>query len=287
MTAIAPTLSKPSANPWLPKVVKIGGIQPEVPGIVTYQLNLANEHAGPAFSFRPGQFNMVYLPGIGEVPISISSDPTSGGPLLHTIRAAGSVTSALARKQVGDTLGLRGPFGSSWPTNSCKGHDVVIACGGVGLAPLRPAIYEIIRNRADYGRVFLLYGARTPGDLLFAREYDTWRNLEIEIFTTVDIGDARWRGNIGVVPTLFYRLRLEARRTQVMTCGPEIMIHFVVFEALARRIPRDRIHVSMERNMNCAIGHCGHCQFGPKFVCKDVPVFTYKELAPFMHTEDL
>ena len=181
MTAIAPVLSEPSVNPWLPKVVTIGEIQPEVPGIVTYQLNFANGHAG-AFSFRPGQFNMLYLPGIGEVPISISSDPTGGGPLLHTIRAAGSVTSALARKQVGETLGLRGPFGSSWPTSGSRGHDVVIACGGVGLAPLRPAIYDIVRNRADYGRVFLLYGARTPGDLLFSSEYDTWRNADIEIF---------------------------------------------------------------------------------------------------------
>ena len=287
MTAIAAMPSEPSVNPWLPKAVTIGDIQPEVPGIVTYQLDFADDLAAAAFSFRPGQFNMVYLPGIGEVPISISSDPTGAGPLLHTIRAAGSVTSALGRKQVGETLGLRGPFGSSWPTDNCKAQDIVIACGGVGLAPLRPAIYDIVRNRADYGRVFLLYGARTSGDLLFAREYDTWRNADIEMFTTVDLGDARWRGNIGVVPSLFYRLRLEARRTHVMTCGPEIMIHFVVFEALARRIPRDHIHVSMERNMNCAIGQCGHCQFGPKFVCKDGPVFTYKELAPFMHTEDL
>jgi len=288
VTAIAAMPSKSSVNPWLPKVVTIGGIQPEVPGIATYQLNFANGHAAAPFSFRPGQFNMVYLPGIGEVPISISSDPTGAGPILHTIREAGSVTSALARKQVGETLGLRGPFGSSWPTDKCKAQDIVIACGGVGLAPLRPAIYEIVHNRKDYGRVFLLYGARTPGDLLFTREYDTWRNADIEIFITVDIGDARWRGNIGVVPTLFYRLRLEAKRTHVMTCGPEIMISFVVFEALARRIPRDHIHVSMERNMNCAIGQCGHCQFGPKFVCKDGPVFTYKELAPLMHTtEDL
>ena len=147
VTAIAPMPSEPSVNPWLPKAVTIGDIQPEVPGIVTYQLDFADDLAAAAFSFRPGQFNMVYLPGIGEVPISISSDPTGAGPLLHTIRAAGSVTSALGRKQVGETLGLRGPFGSSWPTGNCKAQDIVIACGGVGLAPLRPAIYDIVRNR--------------------------------------------------------------------------------------------------------------------------------------------
>ena len=173
-----------------------------------------------SYRFQPGQFNMLYLPGIGESAISISSDPAEPETLLHTIRAAGNVTQALARKKVGDQIGLRGPFGSSWPMDACKGQDVVIACGGVGLAPLRPAIYHIIRHRSDYGRVILLYGARTPGDLLYASEYDAWRDADIEVETTVDIGDGDWRGNIGVVPVLFYRLRLNAARTHVLTCGP-------------------------------------------------------------------
>jgi NAD(P)H-flavin reductase len=169
----------------------------------------------------------------------------------------------------------------------CRGHDVVIACGGVGLAPLRPAIYHVVNHRAEYGRVFLLYGARTPNDLLYTAEYDAWREAGVEVEVTVDLGDADWRGHIGVVPVLFYRLRLNAPRTCVMTCGPEIMMRFVIFEALARKLRPKKIFISMERNMKCAIGLCGHCQVGPVFVCKDGPVFTYQQMAPYMHLEDL
>lgn len=286
MTALARSIIRPASSPWRPHVVSIGEVCPEVPGIATYRMIFDDPAVGAGYRFRPGQFNMLYLPGIGEVAISISSDPEEPGVLLHTIRAAGSVTQALTRKKVGDRLGLRGPYGSHWPMETCKGMDVVIACGGVGLAPLRPALCHLLRHRSDYGRVFLLYGARTPGDLLYAGEFDAWREADIEISTTVDIGDPDWRGNIGVVPVLFYRLRLNPSRTVVLTCGPEIMIRFVVFEALARKIPAARIFLSMERNMNCAIGHCGHCQLGPEFVCKDGPVFTYRQLAPYMHVED-
>jgi NAD(P)H-flavin reductase len=273
-------------SPWLPRVATIKDIRPETPGVTTYALDLGDQGAA-AFHFRPGQFNMLYLPGIGESAISISSDAEEPGPLLHTIRAAGNVTQALARKKPGDRLGLRGPFGSSWPLEACRGQDVVIACGGIGLAPLRPALYHLIRHRADYGRVILLYGARTPQDLLYSAEFPTWRKAGIEAEVTVDIGDGAWEGNIGVVPALFYRLRLNAPWTYVLTCGPEVMIRFVIFEALARRISPARIVLSMERNMNCAVGLCGHCQFGPAFVCKEGPVFTYERLQPYLHVEDL
>lgn len=279
--------TRSAANPWLPHLTTIGAVTPEVTGITTYQLDFLDPEAAASYRFAPGQFNMLYLPGIGEIAVSISSDPAEPGNLLHTIRAAGSVTSALARRRVGGQVGLRGPFGTGWPMGPCRGQDVVIACGGVGLAPLRPAIYHILHHRQDYGRVHLLYGSRTPSDLLYSGEYDTWRDHDIEVTTTVDIGDGDWRGNIGVVPVLFYRLRLNAAKTHVLTCGPEIMIRFVVFEALARKIAPERIHLSMERNMNCAIGQCGHCQIGPVFVCKDGPVFTYKQLAPYLHVEDL
>jgi NAD(P)H-flavin reductase len=273
-------------GPWLPILAHIGAIQQEVTGIITYRIDFDDPAVAASYRFAPGQFNMMYLPGLGEVAISISSDPATPENLLHTVRASGGVTSVLARRQVGDAIGIRGPFGTSWPMDQCKGQDVVIACGGVGLAPLRPALYHIVRNRADFGRVFLLYGARTPGDLLFQSEYDAWRDANIEVTTTVDLGDADYHGNIGVVPVLFYRLRLTPARTRVLTCGPEIMLRFVAFEALARKIAPDRIHVSMERNMNCAIGQCGHCQIGSVFVCRDGPVFTYKQLEPFLHVED-
>ena len=280
----SPTVNR--FDPWQAHGARIQDIRAEVPAIATYELALEDSVAAGSFRFQPGQFNMLYLPGFGESAISISSDPERHGTLGHTIRVAGNVTRALARKKVGDQIGVRGPFGSAWPMQVCRGHDVVIACGGVGLAPLRPAIYHVLNHRDDYGRVFLLYGARTPNDLLFQGEFDTWRNGGLEVEVTVDLGDEDWRGHIGVVPILFYRLRLNAAKTCVMTCGPEVMMRFVIFEALARKLRPDKIFMSMERNMKCALGFCGHCQLGPAFVCKDGPVFTYEQMEPYLHLDD-
>jgi NAD(P)H-flavin reductase len=276
----------PPAHTWVPDMATIRHVRPETPGVATYALTFNEAHVAAAYRFLPGQFNMLYLPGIGEAAISISSDAEEPGTLLHTIREAGNVTRA-ARKQVGEQVGVRGPFGSAWPIATLRGQDVVIACGGIGLAPLRPAIYHVIRHRGDYGRVYLLYGARTPRDLLYAGEYESWREAGIDVETTVDVGDTSWNGNIGVVPVLFYRLRLQPKQTHVLACGPEIMMRFVVFEALARRVAASRIHLTLERNMNCAVGLCGHCQLGPMFICKNGPVFTYEQLEPYMHVEDL
>jgi NAD(P)H-flavin reductase len=273
-------------SPWTAHVARIQAIRQEVAGIATYELTFADPRVAQQFRFLPGQFNMLYLPGFGESAISISSDPARQASLTHTVRVAGTVTRALARKQAGDEIALRGPFGTAWPVAACQGNDVVIAAGGVGLAPLRPAIYHIINHRQNYGRVFLLYGARTPHDLLFTDEYPAWRKAGIEVEVTVDLGDADWRGHIGVVPVLFYRLRLTAARTRVMTCGPEIMMRFVIFEALARKLRPEHIFLSLERNMKCALGLCGHCQLGPVFVCKDGPIFTYAQIEPYMHLED-
>jgi NAD(P)H-flavin reductase len=285
MTAVA-TASAYQANPWTVHLAGISGVKREVPGISTYDLTFEDPQVAERFRFQPGQFNMLYLPGFGESAISISSDPERRGTLGHTIRVAGNVTRALARKKVGDQIGVRGPYGSAWPMSVCRGHDVVLACGGVGLAPLRPAIYHVLNHRDDYGRVFLLYGARTPADLLFQDEFETWRNGGLEVEVTVDLGAEDWRGHIGVVPILFYRLRLNAAKTCVLTCGPEVMMRFVIFEALARKLRPDKIFMSMERNMKCALGFCGHCQLGPAFVCKDGPVFTYEQMAPYLHLDD-
>lgn len=287
MGAPTATRSMDVAGPWTPRPARIANVKQEAPGIATYELVFEEERRAASYRFAPGQFNMLYLPGMGEAAISISSDPEKYGSFLHTVRVAGNVTQALSRKSAGDQILVRGPFGSAWPVEKCRGGDVVIACGGVGLAPLRPAIYQIINHRAQYGRVFLLYGARTPNDLLYADEYDAWRAAGIEVVITVDLGASEWTGHIGVVPVLFYRLRLNAPQTHVLTCGPEIMIRFVVFEALARKVKREQIHLSMERNMNCAMGFCGHCQLGPTFVCKDGPVFTYAQMEPYLHLEDL
>jgi len=278
---------KGSANPWMPHRVTIREIRKEIPGTATYALEIDDPLVRQHYRFLPGQFNMLYLPGIGEAAISISSDPEEHPQLLHTVRVAGGVTRALARHRVGDPIALRGPFGNPWPLEAARGKDVVIACGGIGLAPLRPAIYHIIHHRDDYGTVDLLYGARNPRGLLYTNQFAAWREAGIRVTVTVDIGDEQWRGNIGVVPVLFYRLRIDPARTCVLTCGPEIMMRFVVFEALARKLSAEDIYVSMERNMSCAVGFCGHCQLGPKFVCKDGPVFTYRQMEPYMHIEDL
>lgn len=281
------TMPAPQAtNPWLPRWARIAAITHEAPGVSTYELVMDDAAASLANGFLPGQFNMLYLPGFGEAAISISSDPARTDSLGHTVRVVGNVTRALAHLHLGDQVGVRGPYGSSWPIDSCRDCDVVIACGGVGLAPLRPVVYHVIRHRAHYRRVHLLYGARTPHDLLYTSEYDAWRTAGVEVSVTVDLGDKNWQGRIGVVPMLMDRLRLNAAQTRLFTCGPEVMMRFVILEALGRRVRREHIFMSMERNMNCALGFCGHCQLGPAFICKDGPVFTYEELEPYLHVQD-
>jgi NAD(P)H-flavin reductase len=269
-----------------PDWAQVMAITPEADGISTYWLRFTDPAKQEAFRFEPGQFNMLYLPGFGESAISISSDPEDHERLGHTIRFVGNVTGAISRLEVGDIIGLRGPFGTYWPMKGIEGKDVFIACGGIGLPPLRPALYHIINNREKYGKVTLLYGARTPGDLMFPNEYDGWRKAGIDVEITVDRGDTNWNGRVGVVPMWFYHFRFDARQTAILTCGPEIMIRFVIFEAMARRIPPENIYVSLERNMKCGQGSCGHCQMGPYFICKDGPVFRFNELQSFFNVEE-
>jgi NAD(P)H-flavin reductase len=270
----------------MPSWAEVTAIQPEVEGIATIWLRFVDPKIHEAYAFRPGQFNMLYVPGYGEAAISVSSDPQYRDSFGHTIRFVGNVTRALSRLKIGDRVGVRGPFGTYWPMDAMEGHDIIIAAGGIGLPPLRSAIYHILRNRSKFGRVNLLYGARTPGDLLYTTEFDEWRKSDIQVQITVDRADETWQGQVGVVPMLFYRFRIEPTRSSVLTCGPEVMIRFVVFEALARRLPTDQIFVSLERNMKCGQGFCGHCQLGPFFICKDGPVFPYTALEPYFSVED-
>jgi len=273
-------------DPMLPHPAVIEDIQPEAYGISTFSLVFTEPAQASTFRFQPGQFNMIYLPGFGEVAISISSDPNVSQALGHTIRYAGSVTRALGRLKVGDMVGVRGPYGSAWPLEKARGKSLVIVAGGIGLAPLRPALLEVLRRREDFARVVLLYGARTPADLLYTGEFERWQAGGVEVYTTVDLADQTWHGQVGVVPALFYRIRVDPKQTLVMTCGPEIMMRFVIYEALARRIPKESVFLSMERNMKCAIGFCGHCQFGPTFICKDGPVLNFAAIEPFFGKED-
>jgi NAD(P)H-flavin reductase len=271
----------------LPHWAEVVKITPEAEGVSTFALKFIDPEVRERYSFKPGQFNMLYLPGYGEAAISMSSDlETASGLVMHTIRHVGNVTRATSRLKVGDAVGLRGPFGSTWPLEAIEGRDVVIACGGVGLPPLRGALYHIIRNRSKYGKVTLLYGARTPKDLMYPTEYEAWQKADIDVQVTVDRGDENWNGRVGVVPMWFYHFRVDPHKTTVLTCGPEIMMRFVIFEALARRIAPENIHVSLERNMKCGQGACGHCQMGPYFICKDGPVFQFSAIQPFFNVEE-
>jgi NAD(P)H-flavin reductase len=269
-----------------PQWAEIIAITNETSDVATYQLKFADPALQASYRFLPGQFNMVYLPSFGEAAISISSDAEDHRSIGHTIRFVGNVTRAIKRLKVGDVVGLRGPFGTNWPVKEMEGKDVFISCGGVGLPPLRPVLYHIIHNREKYGKVTLLYGARTSTELMYTAEYESWRNAQIDVELTVDRGDENWTGRVGVAPMWFYQFRIDPRKTTVLTCGPEIMIRFVIYEALARRIPLESIFVSLERNMKCGQGSCGHCQLGPYFVCKDGPVFRFDMLQPFFNVEE-
>jgi NAD(P)H-flavin reductase len=271
----------------LPHWAEIVKIIPETDGVSTIHLKFTDQTVQNHYLFEPGQFNMIYIPGYGEAAISMSSDlEAAHGLLVHTIRHIGNVTRAASRLKVGDIVGIRGPFGSSWPLQLMEGMDVVIACGGIGLPPLRGAIYRIIRNREKYGKVTLLYGARTPSELMYPTEYESWQKADIEMQLTVDRGDDKWTGRVGVVPMWFYHFRVDPHKTAVLSCGPEIMMRFVIYEALARRIPSNHIFISLERNMKCGQGSCGHCQQGPFFICKDGPVFPFSTLEGIFNVEE-
>jgi NAD(P)H-flavin reductase len=283
-----PSTINPQPDPWLAHTVQIDRITPEVPGVATYDLVFTDATTAAKFTFRPGQFNMLYLPGVGEAAISISGNSAVPHCLPHTIRIAGNVTQELSRLPLRATIGLRGPFGSHWPIEDCGGKDVVLVAGGVGLPPLRSAIYELLRRRADFGRISLLYGSRTPDSLLYTNEFDQWRAGGGDVATTVDRATDGWKGHVGVVTQLLERLPLpRPRETVLLTCGPEVMMWYVIQTARSRGVPAEHIWMSLERNMNCAIGLCGHCQFGPEFLCKDGPVLRFDRIAPFLKVDQL
>jgi NAD(P)H-flavin reductase len=270
-------------SPMVPAVVKVRAAQRETHDVVTLALDLPD----PDFAFLPGQFNMLYVFGVGEAAISMSGRAAETQHILHTIRTVGSVTNALGRLDVGASIGLRGPFGSAWPVQEARGQDVVIVAGGIGLAPLRPVLYHLLRHRADYGQVVLLYGARTPADVLFSSELAQWhKGGALQVFTTVDRGDASWRGSVGLVTVLFSQVKMDPGRTIGLICGPEIMMRFVQRAFEKQGVADDRLYVSLERNMHCAVGFCGHCQFGPEFVCMDGPVFRYDRIQLFFNIRE-
>lgn len=269
----------------LPRIARVQRRHRDGPRVWTLEME---SEATIDRGFVPGQFNMLTAFGIGEVPISFSGDPADSQRLIHTIRAVGPVSAALAALKEGASLGIRGPFGVGWPMAEAAGRDVVIVAGGLGLAPLRPVLYQLLAERARYGRIILLYGTRSPEEILFRRELESWRRrLDMEIEVTVDHAMGDWRGHVGVVTTLISRASLDPHRALALVCGPEIMMRFAIAALRDAKVADEAIHLSMERNMKCAVGLCGHCQFGSVLVCRDGPVFRYDRLRDLLWIKEL
>jgi len=286
-SATFPAAGGAATDPWRSHPARIRHVAAEVPGVRTYELELEDPAVRAAYRFAPGQFNMLHLPGIGEAAISIASDPAQPMLLAHTVRAVGNVTDALARLGAGASLMVRGPFGRPWPLDACRGRDVVLVSGGLGLASQRAAIHWLVRHRAAVRGARVLHGAKRPDGLLYAAEYDAWRRAGLDVRVTVDAPGPGWAGPVGLVTDLLADLPLDADRAVVLCCGPDAMMFAVAARALALGIAAERIHVSLERNMACAVRHCGLCQFGPLFVCQDGPVFPYASVARFLAVPQL
>ena len=274
-----------AAHPMLPQPYRIARRRNDIRDTFSLELQAVD---GKGLPFQAGQFCMLYVFGIGEVPISISGDPAQPQRLVHTIRAVGTVTRALQGLRRGATIGLRGPFGSAWPVADCEGQDVLLIAGGIGLAPLRPVLYQLLAERQRFGKVVLLYGARSPAEILYARQLQQWRaRFDMEVEVTVDQAPSAWHGNVGVVTRLIGNVDIDPLDCTAMLCGPEVMMRFTLIELFKLGLPERRIYLSMERNMQCAVGFCGHCQFGPAFICKDGPVLRYDTIKPWFGKREI
>ncbi len=274
------------SDPMIPHLYRIEKRRKETED--TFTVVLTPDGSNSIAHFKPGQFNMLYVFGVGEVPISISGDPSEPDVMIHTVRSVGTVTAAMKNLKQGMVIGLRGPYGNAWPVEESAGDDIVLIAGGIGLAPLRPALYRILARREKYGKVILLYGARTPQEILYRKELENWRKrFDLEVLVTVDRATGNWRGNVGVVTKLIPRVAFDPYHTTAMVCGPEVMMRYSAMALEEQGLPLHKIHISMERNMKCAIGFCGHCQYGPHFICKDGPVFRFDQLQPLFTKREI
>jgi NAD(P)H-flavin reductase len=269
----------------VPRPVRVVDRIQESPDVFTLRLQYTNSDSHEGFAFLPGQFNMLYCHDLGEVPISIVSDPDEQGLITHTIRDVGRVTHGLALLERGDELGVRGPLGRGWPMVQAQGKDVIVMTGGLGCAPALSAINHIERQRERFGHLFILQGVRHRDDLIWRQRYRYWQTLpDTSVLLAADMPQADatlFRGN---VVELFERVEVRAERSLAMLCGPEAMMLAAVGELRARGIADSAIWLSLERNMQCGTGNCGHCQLGPHFVCRDGPVFNYQEIADLFGT---
>lgn len=270
-------------NPYLPHDAIVVDRVQESKTIFTLRLAFSDPEQQRAYTFAPGQFNMVYLYGVGEVAISIVSDPERETLYDHTIRTVGRVTRGLAALKKGDHLGIRGPFGRGWPLQEAEGRDVLIVTGGLGCAPVVAVINYILHRRERFGRLTIMQGVKHAEDLLWRPRYESWARMpNTQVVVAADAAGKNWPWHVGRVTDLFDQISLDPTNTIAMMCGPEGMMRAVVNNLLGRGMTVDDIYLSMERNMQCAVGYCGHCQFGGQFICKDGPVFSYREVSPLL-----
>jgi NAD(P)H-flavin reductase len=267
----------------LPRPFRVQDVRRDTADTVTLWLDPVD---GRPLEFAAGQFTMLHAFGVGEVPISISGDPGAPLRLQHTIRDVGGVTASLVRCSPGDVLGVRGPFGTGWGVRDAAGGDVVVVAGGIGLAPLRPALMELVADRSRYRRVVLVYGARTPADLLYREELARWAD-RLDVAVTVDTAPAGYAGSVGLVTGPLARADVDPATALALVCGPEVMMRHVAEDLVGRGLAPDRVRLSLERNMRCGVGLCGHCQLRELFLCVDGPVVALDRVAPLMSVREL
>ena len=268
-------------TPWAPVPYRVSERTQETADTTTIELEPVEGARRP--DFLPGQFNMLYAPDIGEAAISIAGPPSDVRRWVHTVRSAGKTTDALTQVRVGDVLGVRGPYGKGWPLHEAEGKDLLLVVGGLGLPPLRPVLYEVLSHRDRFRRVEVAYGARTPKDLVYYEEIQRWRGRDdLRFQVTVDRAGTEWYGDVGIVTQRIPDMRFDGSSTVAFLCGPEIMMKGTARALQERGVPTSRIYVSMERNMKCAIGQCGHCQFGPYLLCRDGPVLPFSSVERFL-----
>ena len=269
----------PSGGLYVPMIAVVESIADETPDTKTFKLRFEDKEYAKKFTWEPGQFVEVTVFGAGEAPIGFSSSPLVKDSFELTVVTRGKVTQAMHLLREGDKVGIRGPLGNCWPLEEIKGMDILIVSGGCGSAPLRPAIHQILATRGDYGKFWLLYGARTPTDCVFKCDLATWASCpDMEVLQTVDVGDDAWEQNVGVVTTLFDKIKFDPEKTVAFVCGPPIMIKFATVDLLGRGISDDRIVTSLERYMKCGVGKCGHCCVNHVYLCTEGPVFTYQQI---------
>lgn len=279
-------MAKQDINPYEPhEAVILERIQ-EAPNLFTLQLKFTDPNIQDTYKFEPGQFNMLYLYGVGEIAISIVSDPVDSHIIDHTIRVVGRVTRGMDKLKTGDRIGLRGPYGRGWPMIESKQKDVIVVTGGLGCAPVVSVINYIEQRREEFGRLNIVQGVKHTADFIWKDRYDKWRELpDTKVLLAADVGEALWPWHVGPVTTLFDQLEFDPDNSAVMMCGPEGMMRVVCDHMLDKRVPASQLFLSMERNMQCAVGHCGHCQYGSKFICKDGPVFSYDKVRDLFETK--